>query len=357
MKYDEFFEPEGTVCFNPEAFKTMPRSEERKYDPTKKAEGLLAPFSPSRSAFVRSNGALLPEGRAEKLLTPQDKAEAQVYASIGRRFFLHAPVGRSKIEVENDGEKDSLLLSLDFKARQEAEVLLVFEGEGAGIYFLEVEAEEGSKASVTVICRGGGEKFIYDSTGIASGSAVKRNLLCLGGKFIGYSSRVFFSGPRAEAEINGIYFVCGGFTETKVKVAHAVPDCKSRVSYRGALLGQTAGSAWVGKSVIGQGGKGSDSYELNKNFILTPGAKSFSEPQLEIKNGDILAAGHSSSVGYFDPNQIFYLKSRGIAEKEAKQMIVSGFFEELLSQMESEAAKREFEEFCKRMGGFNGAQA
>ena len=358
MNYDGLFEPEGTSSFDPKDFKGWKKSEEWKYDPIEKIEEFSIPFRPSNCASVRMNGAAVQEGDAKNLLTPRDKVEAQGYASLGRRFCFEMPEGKSKIEVENEGGKDSLLLSLGFKPRQKADVLLTFEGKGSGVYFLELEAEEESCVSITAICRGEGEKFVYDSTKIASEARVKRNLVCLGGKFTRSCSRAFFSGPHAEAEMNGIYFICGdGFAETRVRVAHALPDCKSRVSYRGALLGGRARSAWVGESIIGKGGKGSDSYELNKNFVLTPGAKSFSEPQLEIKNGDILAAGHSSSVGYFDPNQIFYLRSRGIGEEEAKEMIVFGFFEELLSQMESDEAKKEFEQFCKRTGGFNGTQA
>ena len=356
--YDALSEPEGIISFDPGAFKDLRKSEEWKYDPIEKVEEFLKPFQPSLCASVRLDGREAEEGKAGKLLSPKDKVEAQAFSTLRRRFRIEIPEGDSRIEVENNGEKDSLLLSLEIRAGQESNVLLTFEGSGKGIYFLDVEAEEESKAYLTVLCRGEGEKFVYDSTRIASGARVKRNLLCMGGKFTRYSSRAFFSGPHAEAEMNGIYFIHGdGFAETRVRVAHAFPDCKSRVSYRGALLGGMARSAWVGESIIGKNGKGSDSYELNKNFVLTPGAKSFSEPQLEIKNGDILAAGHSSSVGYFDPNQIFYLRSRGIGEEEAKEMIVSGFFEELLSQMGSSEAKGEFEQFCKRIGGFNGSQA
>ena len=357
-EYDALSEPEGISSFDPKAFKDLKKSEEWKYDPIGKVEEFLQPFQPSNCAFVLLNGTLVPEGDGQKLLTPKDKVEAQAFSILKRRFRVEIPEGKSRIEVKNEGEEDCILLSLYAKAGQNSNVLLTFDGKGKAIYFLEVEAEEESCVSITVLCQGEGERFIYDTTRISSMAKVKRNLLCLGAKFTRYASRAFFSGSHAEAEMNGIYFIHGdGFAETRVRVAHGLPDCKSRVSYRGALLGSKAKSAWVGESIIGKDGKGSDSYELNKNFVLTPGAKSFSEPQLEIKNGDILAAGHSSSVGYFDPNQIFYLRSRGIEEKEAKEMIVSGFFEELLSQMGSDEAKEEFEQFCRRTGGFNGSQA
>ena len=144
-------EPEGTESFNPKAVKELEKNGEWRYDPIEKVEELSAPFTPSLSSSVSLKSTLLRESWAEKLLTPQDKVEAQAYASLGRRFRPEMPWGKSKIEVENDGGKDSLLLSLCFQARQEAEVLLIFEGKGKGVYFLEVDAGEESKVTITVI--------------------------------------------------------------------------------------------------------------------------------------------------------------------------------------------------------------
>ena len=358
MKTDDgLFEPEGTASFDFDAFGNMEKREEWKYAPLDVAEEFKEPFKPSLSARVLLNGSEPAAGKAEKLLSPRDQVEAAGFASVGRSFPIQVPEGKTRIEVKNEGKRDSLFLSLRF-GKGKSDAVLFFEGEGDGVYFLDAAAPEESQVSLTVICLGNGKRFIYDSTRIASGAKVKRNLLCLGGGFDRYSLGAYFAGPRAEAEMNGIYFACGEcYTECRVRVAHAVPDCKSRVSYRGALIGSSARSAWVGESIIGKGAPGSDSYELNKNFVLTPGAKSFSEPQLEIKNGDIVAAGHSSSVGYFDPIQLFYLRSRGIGEEEAKRMIISGFFEELLSNMESGEGEEEFRAFCRKMGVSNGAQA
>ncbi|MBR6440349.1 MAG: SufD family Fe-S cluster assembly protein [Aeriscardovia sp.] len=355
---DGLFEPEGRASFNPADFGGLEKKEEWKYAHLEEVCGFAEAFEPSNSSRVLLNGSDAPEGEAEKLLTPRDRVEAAGFSSVGRAFPIRMPEGKSEIKVVNEGPRDAVFLSLDFGEGGKSDALLSFEGAGEGVYFLDVKAGEGSEASLTVLCRGGGKKFVYDSTRIARDAKAKRNLVCLGGEFVRYSSGAYFAGPGGEAEMNGVYFSSGkNYIECRVRVAHAVPGCKSRVSYRGALLGAEARSAWVGESIIGKGGQGSDSYELNKNFVLTPGAKSFSEPQLEIKNGDILSAGHSSSVGYFDPDQLFYLRSRGIGEEEAKKMIISGFFDELLLQMGSEEAEREFKDFCRKAGVRDGAQA
>ena len=116
-------------------------------------------------------------------------------------------------------------------------------------------------------------------------------------------------------------------------VVHNYPECKSRVVYKGALSGKGAHSTWVGNALIEPTAPGTDSYELNRNLVLTPGAISDSEPNLEIENGNIVGAGHASSVGRFDDEELFYLESRGISETEARKLVVQGFFAELVEEI------------------------
>lgn len=103
--------------------------------------------------------------------------------------------------------------------------------------------------------------------------------------------------------------------------------------YKGALSGKGAHSTWVGNALIEPTAPGTDSYELNRNLVLTPGAIADSEPNLEIENGNIVGAGHASSVGRFDDEELFYLESRGISETEARKLVVQGFFAELVEEI------------------------
>lgn len=116
-------------------------------------------------------------------------------------------------------------------------------------------------------------------------------------------------------------------------VVHNEPECKSRVIYKGALEGKDAHSTWVGNALIQPSAPGTDSYELNRNLVLVPGAVADSEPNLEIENGNIIGAGHASSVGRFDDEELFYLQSRGVPETEARKLVVRGFFGELIDEI------------------------
>ena len=90
---------------------------------------------------------------------------------------------------------------------------------------------------------------------------------------------------------------------------------------------------WVGDCLIGQAARGTDTYELNRNLVLTEGAKADSVPNLEIENGNIEGAGHASATGRFDDQQLFYLRARGIPETEARRLVVLGFFNEIVAEI------------------------
>ena len=116
-------------------------------------------------------------------------------------------------------------------------------------------------------------------------------------------------------------------------VAHTEPHCYSRVTYKGALQGKDAHAVWVGDCLIGRRARGTDTYELNRNLVLTTGAKADSVPNLEIENGQIEGAGHASATGRFDDEQLFYLRARGIPEIEARRLVVLGFFNEIVAEI------------------------
>src|SRR5690606_18315290 len=105
---------------------------------------------------------------------------------------------------------------------------------------------------------------------------------------------------------------------------HIAPHTRSRVNYKGALQGEGAHTVWIGDVLIGREAAGTDSYEQNRNLVLTEGTRADSVPNLEIEIGDIEGAGHASTTGRFEDEQLFYLQSRGIPELEARRLVVRG---------------------------------
>lgn len=159
----------------------------------------------------------------------------------------------------------------------------------------------------------------------------------VGGSLVRLLPTAEFTGPGASAELLGVYFATAGqHFEHRIHIDHGVPRAKSRVNYKGALAGDQAHTVWIGDVFIRAAAEGTDTYELNRNLLLSDGARAESVPNLEIETGDIVGAGHASTTGRFDDEQLFYLMSRGIPMDEARRLVVRGFFAEIISHIQSE---------------------
>jgi Fe-S cluster assembly protein SufD len=159
-------------------------------------------------------------------------------------------------------------------------------------------------------------------------------VVTVGGSVVRLLPTVEFAGPGASTELLGVYFATAGqYFEHRMFVDHLVPNAKSRVNYKGALAGQDAHTVWIGDVFIRAAAEGTDTYELNRNLLLSDGARADSVPNLEIETGEIVGAGHASTTGRFDDEQLFYLMSRGINESDARRLVVRGFFNEIISQI------------------------
>ena len=163
---------------------------------------------------------------------------------------------------------------------------------------------------------------------------VKHIAVTLGGAIVRLNTNATYAGPGGSFEAYGVYFAdAGQHLEHRLFVDHAVPHCTSNVEYKGALQGDSARTVWVGDVLIRAAAEGTDTYELNRNLLLTDGARADSIPNLEIETGEIAGAGHASATGRFDDQQLFYLMARGIPEAEARRLVVRGFFAAVVSRI------------------------
>jgi Fe-S cluster assembly protein SufD len=153
----------------------------------------------------------------------------------------------------------------------------------------------------------------------------------LGGDLVRILPSVNYQAPGGAAELIGLYFSgAGQHAEHRLFVDHSVDNCRSNVVYKGAVDGKDAHTVWIGDVLIRANAIGTDTYEINRNLILSDGGRADSVPNLEIETGEIVGAGHASTTGRFDDEQLFYLMSRGISEDESRKLVMRGFFEDLL---------------------------
>ncbi len=158
----------------------------------------------------------------------------------------------------------------------------------------------------------------------------------LGGRAVRLLPSVHYAGPGGSAELLGVFLAEGEqYFEQRIFVEHEQPHCTSNVIYKGALTGAHAHTVWIGDVLVRREAIGTQTYELNRNLLLTEGPRADSVPNLELETGDVVSAGHASATGRFDDEQLFYLQSRGIPEEQARQLVVRGFFADVLGRIDA----------------------
>lgn len=158
--------------------------------------------------------------------------------------------------------------------------------------------------------------------------------ISLGGEVVRIVPTITYKAPGGSAEMLGAFLLQDHqFQEHRIMVDHTEPHCVSNVIYKGALSGQEAHSVWVGDVIVRREATGIETYELNRNLLLDDGPRADSVPNLELETGDVVSAGHASATGRFDDEQLFYLQARGIPETVARQLVVRGFFVDVLNKL------------------------
>ena len=149
--------------------------------------------------------------------------------------------------------------------------------------------------------------------------------------------------PGAMGRMSGFYFTSGDqHLDHDTQQNHLAQNTTSDLLYKGALKDHSR-SVWQGMIYVAPGAIGTDGYQANRNLVLSKGARADSIPGLEILADDVRCT-HGATVGKIDEDQLFYLFSRGIPEKEAERLIVTGFFAPIMARIPFEGVQNRFEE-------------
>ncbi|TDW28559.1 iron-regulated ABC transporter permease protein SufD [Cryobacterium psychrophilum] len=226
------------------------------------------------------------------------------------------------------------------EARPFSQATVILQNSGEARLTENVEIILGESANLTVVTvQEWDDEAVHLSNHFASvgrDARLKHVVVSLGGRIVRVSPSIRLAGSGSDTDLLGLYFAdAGQHLEQQVYVNHDAPQSRSRVNYKGALQGKAAHTVWIGDVLIGSKGTGTDSYEQNRNLVLSEGTRADSVPNLEIETGDIVGAGHASATGRFDDEQLFYLQSRGISEEEARRLVVRGFLTEIVQKIGS----------------------
>jgi Fe-S cluster assembly protein SufD len=273
---------------------------------------------------------------------PEDRVSANAWENFAGATVVTIPTefeATTEITVDIEGTSlEAAAQHLVIIAEKFSKAVVVLSHKGSAVVSENVEIIVEDGASLTVITL---QEWNDDAVHASSQQAkigrdakLKHVMVSLGGDLVRVTPSARFTAPGGEAELFGLYFAdAGQHLEQRLFVDHAVANCKSNVLYKGALQGRNAHAVWVGDVLIRKEAEGTDTYEANRNLLLTDGARADSVPNLEIETGLIEGAGHASATGRMDDEHLFYLMARGIPEDVARRLVVRGFLNEIIQQI------------------------
>ncbi|MGH4013326.1 MAG: Fe-S cluster assembly protein SufD [Pseudonocardiaceae bacterium] len=274
---------------------------------------------------------------------PADRVAAQAWSSFPYATVVTVAAdikaaGPVMITVTGPGAGELAYGHLQVRLESFSEAVVVLDYRGSGTYAENVELVLADGARLTLVSV---QDWADDAVHVAAQHArlgrdavLRATTVSLGGDLVRQAPTVTFTAPGGDAELLGLYFAdAGQHLEHRLLVDHAQPHCRSNVVYKGALQGRDAHTVWIGDVLIQAAAEGTETFEVNRNLVLSDGARADSVPNLEIETGEIAGAGHASATGRFDDEQLFYLTSRGIPTEQARRLVVRGFFGEILQKI------------------------
>jgi Fe-S cluster assembly protein SufD len=327
------------------------REETWRFTPLKRLRGILDGEASEASLTWETRmpeGITMPvisseDARAQGALPPNELPAALAMARSGACRVIDVPAEFSSdepviISLHGD-DADTLVWSeLLIRVGNHAKATIVLTHTGSARYCAATSVVVGDGADLTMVTvQDWDDDAVHlgrDSIRVGRDASVKHAAISFGGDLVRMHANVEYAGPGGSAELLGLYFAdAGQHIEHRLFADHTAPRTKSHVSYKGALQGERAHTVWVGNVLIRKVAEGIETFEENRNLVLTEGCHADSIPNLEIETGEIEGAGHASATGRFDDNQLFYLRSRGIEEKEARRLVVHGFFNDLIRKI------------------------
>jgi Fe-S cluster assembly protein SufD len=329
------------------------REEEWRFTPLRRLRGLHTDetLSPGKVAVSVDAGpgvavelAQHGDPRLGTAFVPGDRVSAQAFASFAEATVLEVAdsperVAPTWVNVRGEDADGAAFGHLVVNVAPNARATVVLEYTGSATYADNVELVVGDGASLSVVSlqdwAGDAVHLSYHHAKLGKDATLIHTAVTLGGSLVRLAPSVRYAGPGGNAELRGLYFAdAGQHLEHRLFVDHAERNCRSRVSYKGALQGEDAHAVWIGDVTIRATATGTDTYEYNRNLVLTDGTRVDSVPNLEILTGEVVGAGHASASGRLEDHHLFYLMARGIPFEEARRLVITGFFGQLIAQIE-----------------------
>jgi Fe-S cluster assembly protein SufD len=327
-----------------EIWRFTPRKRIRDLHKSAPLDGSLVSVDVQRPAEVKV--ATVPAGDPIKGVTgyvPNERISARAYEAATQTVAVRIPkeavVGSATVltytgsGISPASAGHTVIVAEPFSR---ATVVLQFRGSATFADNVEIVVGEGAHLTVASVQDWADDAVhhTHHHALIRRDGTFRHLAVAFGGDLVRMNTSVRYDGAGGQAELLGLYFAdAGQHLENRLFVDHNQPRSRSNVDYKGALQGRGAHTVWIGDVLIRKVAEGIQTYESNKNLVLTDGCRADSVPNLEIETGQIEGAGHASTTGRFDDEQLFYLRSRGINEAEARRLVVHGFFADIIRKI------------------------
>ncbi len=275
------------------------------------------PFSALNTAFV-SDGAFV---HVPAKATVAEPIQLLFLASGAEQVVTHP---RNLVVVEREARAAIVetYASLAASAYWTNAVTEIVVGDGARLDYHRVQRESDRAYQVAATQSHQGR----DST-------LNLHFVAFGGALARHDIGAVMAGPGGTLILNGLYLLAGAqHADHHTTIDHAADHCASHEYFNGVLDGKSRG-VFTGRIIVRPGAQKTDSKQTNNNLLLSTDAHADSQPQLEIYADDVKCT-HGSTVGPLDPRALFYLRSRGVGEREARRILTYGFGAEILGRME-----------------------
>jgi Fe-S cluster assembly protein SufD len=274
---------------------------------------------------------------------PTDRVSARAYAAVSEATVITVPKDTTAsaptyVRVTGTDAAAATAGHLVIDVQPYGRATVVIDQRGSATYADNVEIHVGDGGDLVVVALADWAadtvQVSHHQATLGRDARLRHFAVTLGGSLVRLSPTVRYAGPGGDAELTGIAFAdAGQHLEHRLFVDHDTPNCRSRVSYKGALDGEGARTVWIGDVLIRPEATGTDTYEYNRNLVLSDGAHADSVPNLEILTGEVTGAGHASASGRLDDEHTFYLMARGIPFEDARRLVIRGFFAELVAKI------------------------
>lgn len=197
-----------------------------------------------------------------------------------------------------------------------------------------------------------GKEIASENVYLADNCQFHINTLTLDGSWVRNNLNIHVKGQNSFAGLNGVYLLNGNqHVDNHTMVDHSVPHCESSELYKG-IAHDTATAVFNGKVFVRKDAQKTNAFQQNANILMSPDATVNSKPELEIYADDVKCS-HGSTTGQFDEEAVFYLRSRGIGEKSARELLVQAFAGDVLDTITVESIRTKTEDYLGKKFAWN----